>query len=194
MPSQSKDVGGVAGRYASALYELADSTADSAAESAKVLDTVAGDLRTLGSMLEISDDFARLVSSPVLTRGEQVAAVTAVADKAGFCSLTVKFVGLLAQNRRLGALGSIVAAFLSLLAVRRGEVTAEVTSAQAMKRKHLDALTKALTESLGAKVALETRVDPALMGGMVVRVGSKMIDSSLATKLQKLRLAMKGIG
>ena len=194
MPSQSKDAGGVAGRYASALYELADSTADSAAESAKVLDAVAGDLRTLDSMLEISDDFARLVSSPVLTRGEQVAAVTAVARKAGFCSLTVKFVGLLAQNRRLGGLGSMVAAFLSLLAVRRGEVTARVTSAQAMKRKHLDALTKALTKSLGAKVALETRVDPALMGGMVVRVGSKMIDSSLATKLQKLRLAMKGIG
>ncbi len=194
MPSQSKDAGGVAGRYASALYELADSTADSAAESAKVLDAVAGDLRTLDSMLEISDDFARLVSSPVLTRGEQVAAVTAVARKAGLEELTVKFVGLLAQNRRLGGLGSMVAAFLSLLAVRRGEVTARVTSAQAMKRKHLDALTKALTKSLGAKVALETRVDPALMGGMVVRVGSKMIDSSLATKLQKLRLAMKGIG
>ena len=108
VPSQSKDAGGVAGRYASALYELAESTADSAAESAKVLDAVAGDLRTLDSMLEISDDFARLVSSPVLTRGEQVAAVTAVARKAGFCSLTVKFVGLLAQNRRLAGLGSMV--------------------------------------------------------------------------------------
>ena len=194
MPSQSKDAGGVAGRYASALYELADSAGDSAADSAKLLDAVAGDLRALGSMLETSDDFARLVASPVLARNEQVAAVTAVARKAGLEELTVKFVGLLAQNRRLGALGSTVAAFLSQLAARRGEVTAEVTSAQAMKPKHLNALTKALSQSLGAKVALETRVDPALMGGMVVRVGSKMIDSSLATKLQKLRLAMKGIG
>lgn len=186
MPSQSKDAGGVAGRYASALYELAD--------SAKVLDAVAGDLRALRTMLETSDDFARLVSSPVLTRGAQVAAVTALADKAGFDSLTVKFVGLLAQNRRLGALRSTVAAFLSQLALRRGEVTAKVTSAQAMGAKHLDAVTKALATSLGSKVALEARVDPALLGGMVVRVGSMMIDSSLATKLQKLRLSMKGIG
>ncbi len=186
MPSQSKGAGGVAGRYASALYELAD--------SANSLDAVAGDLRTLGSMLEVSDDFARMVSSPVLTRDEQIAAVTALAEKAGFDALTVKFVGLLAQNRRLGALGSTVGAFLSQLAARRGEVTAEVTSAQAMKPEHLDAVTKALSDSLGSKVALEARVDPALIGGMVLRVGSKMIDSSLATKLQKLRLSMKGIG
>ena len=190
MPSQYKDAGGVAGRYARALYELADSAAD----SGKVLDAVAGDLRSLRSMLDESDDLARLVSSPVLTRDEQAGAMTALAEKAGFDALTVKFVGLLAQNRRLGALRSAVAAFLSQLAARRGEVTAEVISAQDMKPEHLDAVTKALSESLGSKVALETRVDPALIGGMIVRVGSKMIDSSLATKLQKLRLSMKGIG
>ena len=186
MPSQSKDAGGVAGRYASALYELAD--------SAKVLDAVADDLRALRSMLAESDDLARLVSSPVLTRDEQTAAITALAEKAGFDALTVKFVGLLARNRRLGVLRSTVAAFLSQLAARRGEVTAEVTSAQDLKPEHLDAVTKALAESLGSKVALDSRVDPELIGGMIVRVGSKMIDSSLATKLQKLRLSMKGIG
>jgi F-type H+-transporting ATPase subunit delta len=186
VPSQSKDAGRVAGRYASALYELAD--------SAKLLDAIADDLRALRSMVEESDDFARLVSSPVLTRDEQVAAVTALAEKAGFDALTVKFVGLLAQNRRLGALCPTVAAFLSQLAARRGEITAQVTSAQAMKQEQFDAVTRALTESLGSKVALETRVDPALIGGMVVRVGSKMIDSSLATKIQKLGLSMKGIG
>ncbi|MDX1483295.1 MAG: F0F1 ATP synthase subunit delta [Alphaproteobacteria bacterium] len=186
MPSQSTDAGGVAGRYASALYELAD--------SAKVLDAVADDLRALRSMLDDSDDFARLVSSPVLTREAQVAAVTALAEKAGFNELTVKFVGLLARNRRLGALRPAVAAYLAELASRRGEVTAEVVAAQPMKAAHLEAVKSALTESLGSKVALESRVDPALIGGMVVRVGSKMIDSSLATKLQKLRLSMKGIG
>lgn len=186
MPSQSKDAGGVAGRYASALYELAD--------SAKVLDVVADDLRSLRSMLDESDDLACLVVSQVLTRDAQVAAVTALAEKAGFNALTVKFVGLLARNRRLGALRSTAAAFFSQLAARRGEVTAEVASAQDMKPEHLDAVSKVLSESLGSKVALETRVDPALIGGMIVRIGSKMIDSSLATKLQKLRLSMKGIG
>lgn len=186
MPSQSKDAGGVAGRYASALYELAD--------SAKVLDAVADDLRSLRSMLAESDDLARLVASPVLTREAQVSAVTALAEKAGFNGLTVKFVGLLARNRRLGVLRSAVAAFLAQLAARRGEVNAEVISAQTMKPEHLDAVRKALTDSLGSKVALESRVDPALIGGMIVRVGSKMIDSSVATKLQKLRLSMKGIG
>jgi F-type H+-transporting ATPase subunit delta len=186
VPSQSKDAGGVAGRYANALYELAD--------SGKVLDAVADDLRSLRSMLDECDDFARLVSSPVLTRDQQATAVTALAEQAGFDALTIKFVGLLAQNRRLGALRSMVAAFLSQLAAHRGEVTAEVTSAQDMKPEHLDAVAKALSVSLGSKVALETQVDPALLGGMIVRVGSKMIDSSLATKLQKLRLSMKGIG
>ncbi len=186
MPSQSKDAGGVAGRYASALYQLA--------ESAKVLDSVADDLKALRSMVEENDDFARLVGSPVLSRDDQVRAVTALAEKAGFNDLTVKFVGLLGQNRRLGMLAAVVGAFLAELAQRRGEVTAEVVSAQELKPQHLASVAQALTQALGSKVALETRIDPALLGGMVVKVGSKMIDSSLATKLQKLRLSMKGIG
>ena len=186
MPSQSKDAGGVAGRYASALYELA--------ESAEVLDGVADDLRALRSMVEENDDLARLVASPVLSRGDQVRAVTALAEKAGFDPLTVKFVGLLVQNRRLAILDAVVGAFLTELAQRRGEVTAEVVSAQELKPRHLESVAHALSQALGSKVTLETRVDPALLGGMVVKVGSKMIDSSLATKLQKLRLAMKGIG
>lgn len=186
MPSQSNDAGGVAGRYASALYELAD--------EAKVLDPVAEDLRALRGLLDESEDFARMVASPVLSREEQAAAITALAERAGFQELTVKFMGLLAHNRRLGALRPAVAAFLSELAARRGEVTAEVASAQPMKESHLEAIRTALAGALGSKVALDARVDPALIGGMVVRVGSKMIDSSLATKLQKLRLSMKGIG
>jgi len=186
VPSQSNDAGGVAGRYASALYELAD--------QAKCLDAVAADLQALRGLVDENADFARLVASPVLTRDTQVAAVSALGEKAGFQELTVKFLGLLARNRRLGALRPAVGAFLAELAARRGEVTAEVTSAQTMKDSHLDSIKAALAQALGSKVALESRVDPALIGGMVVRVGSKMIDSSLATKLQKLRLSMKGIG
>jgi F-type H+-transporting ATPase subunit delta len=145
-------------------------------------------------MVEENDDLARLVASPVLSRDAQTQALTALAGKAGFNELTVKFIGLSAQNRRLGALSNVVASFLLELARRRGEVTAEVVSAHTMKPQHLDAVASALAQSLGSKVALETRVDPALIGGMIIKVGSKMIDSSLATKLQKLRLSMKGIG
>lgn len=186
MPSQSKDAGGVAGRYASALYELA--------EADKALDRVADDLRNLRDMVEQSRDFARLVTSPVVGREAQAGAVTALAGKAGFHPLTVKFLGTLARNRRLGALRAVVGAFLAELARRRGEVTAEVTSATPLKPTHLDRLRESLAAALKQKVALDARVDRALIGGLKLRIGSKMVDSSLATKLQKLRLAMKGIG
>lgn len=186
MPSQSKDAGGVAGRYANALYELA--------ESEKALDTVASDLRELRTMCEESADLARLVASPIVGRDAQTAAITAVAGKTGFHALTVKFLGTLARNRRLAMVRDVVAAFLAELARRRGEVTAEVVSATPLKVEHLDRVRGALAASLGSKVALEARVDPALIGGLIVRVGSKMVDASLATKLQKLRLSMKGIG
>lgn len=186
MPSQSKDAGGVAGRYASALYELA--------ESDKALDRVADDLRAFRDMCGESPDLARLVVSPIVSREAQAAAVAAVAEKAGFHALTVKFLGTLAMNRRLGAVAGVIKAFLAELARRRGEVTAEVTSATRLKPQYLDRVREALAASLGAKVALESRVDAALIGGLIVRVGSKMVDASLATKLQKLRLSMKGIG
>jgi F-type H+-transporting ATPase subunit delta len=186
VPSQSNDAGGVAGRYASALYELAD--------QAKCLDAVADDLRALRGLVEENEDVARVVASPVLSRDAQVAAMTELGEKAGFQDLTVKFLGLLARNRRLAALRPAVGAFLAELASRRGEITAEVTSAQPLNDGHLESIKSALAQALGSKVALDSRVDPALIGGMVVRVGSKMIDSSLATKLQKLRLSMKGIG
>jgi F-type H+-transporting ATPase subunit delta len=186
VPSQSKDMGGVAGRYASALYELAD--------SANALDQVAGDLRALRDLGASNADFARLIASPVVGRDAQVRAMTAIAEKAEFNELTVKFVGLLARNRRLMALDRVVGAFLSALAVHRGEVTAEVTSASTMKPANIAAVTKALSDALGSKVTLEHKIDPSLIGGMIVQVGSKMVDSSIATKLQKLRLSMKGIG
>jgi F-type H+-transporting ATPase subunit delta len=186
VPSQSRDLGGVARRYASALYELAD--------SGKVLDTVADDLRSVRTLIDDSSDLARVITSPVMTREDQAAAVSAIAEKAGFDKLTVKFLGLLARNRRLFAVRHVIDAFLAELARRRGEQTAEVVSAQPIAPERLETVKKALSDALGTKVALEPRVDPTLLGGLVVRVGSKMVDSSLATKLQKLRLSMKGIG
>ena len=186
MSSQSKDAGSVASRYASALYELADGD--------KALDRVADDLRQLRDMCDGSAELARLVVSPVLSREAQTAAITALAEKAGFHALTVKFLGTLAKNRRLGAVRGVIAAFLAELARRRGEVTAEVISAVTLKPAFLDRMRDALAAALGAKVTLEPRVDAALIGGFKVRVGSKMVDASIATKLQKLRLSMKGIG
>jgi F-type H+-transporting ATPase subunit delta len=186
VPSQSQDADVVAGRYASALYALADSD--------RALDRVAEDLRNLRTMCDASADLARLVASPVVSRAAQSAAITELARTSGFHDLTVKFLGTLAQNRRLGAIRSIIAAFLAELARRRGEVTAEVISATPLKPAYLDRVRDALVGALGSKVALEPRVDRALIGGLKIRVGSRMVDASLATKLQKLRLSMKGIG
>lgn len=177
---------GLADRYAAALYELAD--------EAKALDRVANDLRQLARMLAESADLTRLIRSPILGRAEQGRAIKAVLDRAGVDDLTVRFVGLVARNRRLFALPAMIKAFLATLARRRGEVAAEVTAAEALTPAQTEAVTAALRQAVGGKVSVETRVDPSLLGGMVVRVGSRMVDSSLKTKLQKLELAMKGLG
>lgn len=186
VPSQSQDAGGVAGRYASALFSLA--------EEADCLDAVAGDLRALVEAAEASPEFARVLDSPVLPRQQQADAVGAVADSLGAHALTRKFLGVLATQRRLPVLRPAVRAFLVALAERRGEVQAEVVSAQPMGETQRKALNEALSGVLGSRIALAERVDPALVGGMIVRVGSRMVDFSIATKLQKLRLSMKGIG
>ena len=177
---------GLAERYAAALYELAD--------EGKALDRVAADLRSLARALDDSADLTRLIRSPVLGRQDQGRAIQAILDKMGADALTAKFLGLVAQNRRLFALPAMIRAYLAELARRRGEIAAEVTSAQALSAAEADAVTAALRQAVGAKVTVETRVDPSLLGGMVVRVGSRMVDSSLKTKLQKLELAMKGLG
>lgn len=177
---------GLADRYASALFELADEKG--------VLDQVAGDLRDLKAMLAESADFRRFVDSPVLSRTEQAKGVAALADKAGMQQVTRNFLGLAAQNRRLFALPGVIDGFLAKLAAKRGEITAEVTSAAPLTDAQRDAVAASLKQATGRDVALETLVDPALIGGMVVRVGSRMIDNSLRTKLQRLQLAMKGVG
>jgi F-type H+-transporting ATPase subunit delta len=186
VPSKTTGAAGVAGRYATALFELA--------EREKSLDAVAADLRALRQMAVESADFARLIVSPVVGRDEQAKAVTALAAKAGFNALTGNFLGVLAKNRRLFALDAVISDFLARLSDSRGEMTAEVTSASPLSDSQLKAVAESLRQSMGVKVAVETKVDARLLGGLVVRVGSRMVDSSLRTKLQKLQLAMKGIG
>jgi F-type H+-transporting ATPase subunit delta len=182
----TETTGLIAERYASALYELAD--------EAKALDKVAADLKAAKAMMAASQDLVRLIRSPVLGRSDQAKAVTALADKAGFHDLSKRFLGTLAQNRRLFALTSVIDAFLAELARRRGEATADVTSAVALTPAQTQALEEALRSVVGSKVSVDLKVDRSLIGGLVVRVGSRMIDTSLATKLRRLRLAMKGVG
>lgn len=176
---------GLAERYAGALYELAD--------EAKTLDQVADDLQSLKRLLAESEDLRRLVRSPLAKRGEQEKAIARVAETAGGQALTVNFLRLLAKNRRLFALDAMIEAFLAILADRRGEVRASVVSAHPLSDDQMAKLETSLRDVAGTKVTLETAVDSALLGGLVVKIGSRMYDSSLRTKLQRLQHAMKGV-
>ena len=175
----------LASRYAAALFDLAD--------EARQLDTVADDLRGLKSLLAESDDFRRLVSSPALSRDEQGRAVGAVLASVSAAELTNKFVGLLASKRRLFALSAMIDAFLAELAKRRGELIAQVTAARPLSEAQVDAVTDQIRRQVGAKVSVNVTIDPSLLGGLIVKVGSRMVDASLATKLNRLQFAMKGV-
>lgn len=181
---ETVSVSGLAGRYATALFELA-------AES-KTLDAVANDLARLHVLIAGSADLARLVRSPVFTREEQGRAIDAVLARLGVNPLTKNFVGLLAAKRRLFALPGIVTAFQTLLANLRGEMSAEVTSAQALKPEQRVALIGTLKDAMKRDMRLTERVDPSLLGGLVVKVASRQIDSSLKSKLVRLERAMRG--
>ncbi|MBX9947466.1 MAG: F0F1 ATP synthase subunit delta [Reyranella sp.] len=177
---------GVAGRYASALFELAD--------NAKALDQVAQDLTTFRGMVGESADLARLIASPVIGRDLQSKALLAVLDAAGIKGLTRNFVGTVAANGRARDLVAMAAAFLAELASRRGETTVAVTSAVPLSPAQLQQLTDALRGVLGsAKVSIDARVEPDILGGLVVKAGSRLFDSSIRSKLQRLQLAMKGV-
>jgi len=177
---------GVAGRYASALFELAD--------NAKSLDQVAQDLVSFRTMVRESTDLARLIASPVIGRDLQSKALLAVLDAAGISGLTRKFVGAVAANGRARELPAMASAFLAELAARRGETTADVTSAVPLTPAQVEQLSAALRSVLGsAKVSIDARVEPDILGGLVVKVGSRLFDSSIRSKLQRLQLAMKGV-
>lgn len=184
MASEATGVGGLAERYATALFDLADER--------KELDAVADDLRGLGALLRESADLRRLVRSPVLRREEQGRAIAALGERAGLRPLTRNFLGLLARNRRLFALPEMIASFLATLARRRGEVTAEVVAAAPLTPAQRERLGEELRKAAGQKVAIELRVDPNLLGGLVVRIGSRLVDASLKNRLDRLAIAMKG--
>ncbi|MBO6826994.1 MAG: F0F1 ATP synthase subunit delta [Sneathiella sp.] len=186
MSAVNAKVSGIAGRYATALFELASNE--------KQVDAVAADLATIKTSMEESADLARLVRSPLVNRNDQERAMLAVLEKLGVSDLVRRFVGTVAQNRRLFALSGMIEAFGRLLAAERGEVVAEVKSAKKLTQKQLDALSKELKTAIGSDVAIEAEVDENLIGGLVVKVGSRMVDSSIRTKLQNLKFAMKGVG
>src|SRR6476646_3288724 len=177
---------GVAGRYANALFELAD--------NAKALDQVAQDLDTFKKLLAESVELARLIASPVIGRDLQGKALLAVLDAAGIKGLTRNFIGTVAQNGRARELPAMAQAFLAELARRRGETSAVVTSAVPLTEQQLQQLTDALRGVLGgSKISIDAHVNPDILGGLVVKVGSRLFDSSIRSKLQRLQLAMKGV-
>ncbi|MAZ03208.1 MAG: F0F1 ATP synthase subunit delta [Sneathiella sp.] len=186
MSAENITVSGIAGRYATALFDLA--------VSAKQLDDVADDLATIKSMMDENADLARLVKSPVISRDDQARAMGAVLEKLGVSDLVRRFIGTVAKNRRLFALSDMIAAYGQLLAAERGEVVARVTSAKKLTKSQLDAVSAALKSAIGSDVSLESDVDESLIGGLVIKVGSRMVDSSIRTKLQNLKFAMKGVG
>lgn len=176
----------VAGRYASALFELA--------LDERKLDELDGEVRRVQGMLDASQDLVRMVRSPVFSAEEQGKAVAAIAARVGLSSLMANFLRLLARNRRLFVLSDILNAFRGLVARHRGEIAAEVVSAHTLTDDQLAQLTDTLSTTTGGKrVQINTKVDPWLLGGLVVKMGSRMVDSSLRTKLNNLKIAMKEV-
>jgi F-type H+-transporting ATPase subunit delta len=174
----------VAGRYASALFELADDENNVAG--------VEKDLAAFLSLYDESEDLRRVVRSPVIAADEQARALGSLLEKAEFGQLTQNFFKLITQNRRLFAAPDMARAFQSLAAKSRGEVSADVTSARALSDEQVAALKAKLKESMGKDVQLSLRVDPTLLGGLIVKVGSRMVDGSLRTKLANMRAALAG--
>jgi F-type H+-transporting ATPase subunit delta len=176
-------VSGLSGRYATALFELA--------RDGKALETVETGSRALNEALEKSSDLRSLIANPIINRSHAQEAIIAVAKALGLDQLTNRFLAVLAQNGRLSALPDVLSGFGQLLAAHRGESTAIVTSAHALSADQLAALTAKLKASLARDVAIQTKVDPGILGGLIVKVGSKLIDSSLKTKLDALASHMK---
>jgi len=174
----------LAGRYAMALFELA--------RDERQLDAVGASLGRLKQALRESEDLRTLVTSPLVSREESERAVAAAADALGLDPLSRNFIGVLAKNRRLSQLGNVIRAFEMLAAGHRGEVTAEIVSAHPLSDDQVEALKARLRDQTGRDIAVDLNVDPSILGGLVVKVGSRMIDGSIRTKLNTLAHAMKG--
>jgi F-type H+-transporting ATPase subunit delta len=175
----------MAGRYATALFELA--------LEAKAIDQVAADLQAFDGLLVESPDLVRLVRSPVFSAAEQAKAVAAVLDRAGIGGLAANFLGVLAANRRLFAVRDIIKAYMELVARHKGEMRAEVTVAEPLSAGHLGDITATLNAVTRKDVKVDVKIDPSIIGGLVVKLGSRMVDTSLRTKLNALRHVMKEV-
>ncbi len=181
-------ISGVAGRYASALLETA------AESGVAAIDQVEADLDRFDALVRESADLQRLVRSPVFSADEQLAAVTTILDRSGIGGLAANFLKLVASRRRLFAVQQMIAAYKALVAARKGVVRADVTLAALPAVQVLDDLKQALRDVAGGDVDLHVKIDPSIIGGLVVRLGSRMLDASLRNKLNSIRLAMKEVG
>ena len=179
-------VSGIAGRYATALFELA--------RDENKLDETAAELSSLQSLIDESEDLARLIRSPIFSAVEQTNAVSAIADKAGLSTLTSNFLRILAKNRRLFALRDVIAGFRKLLANERNELEAGVVSAVPLTDEQTEELKATLKAKTGQDISLNQQVDPSLLGGLIIKIGSRMVDNSIRTKLNNLKIAMKEVG
>jgi F-type H+-transporting ATPase subunit delta len=174
----------MAGRYATALFELA--------LDEKATDAVRKDLDQFDALVASSPDLTRLVRSPVFDADDQLKALSAILDKAGIKGLAANFLRVITTNRRLFAVRDMIRGYRALMAKHKGEVTAQVTVAEKLSDSNLEALKGALKSVTGGKdIDLDVKVDPAIIGGLIVKVGSRMVDSSLRTKLNSIKIAMK---
>jgi F-type H+-transporting ATPase subunit delta len=176
-------VSGMAGRYATALFDLAS--------EANAIDAVKADLDRFSALVGESADLARLVRSPVFSAAEQLQALSAVLERTGIGGIAAKFLKLVTTNRRLFAVRDMIRGYRELVALHKGEATAEVTVAEKLKDEHVEALRAALKSVSGKDVDLDIKIDPAIIGGLVVKLGSRMVDTSLRTKLNAIKHAMK---
>jgi len=177
-------ISGMAGRYGNALFELA--------RDSKAVDAVKADLERFDTLMADNPDLNRMVRSPVFGADEQLRALAAILDKAGIKGLAANFLRVITTNRRLFAVRDMIRAYRVLAARQKGEVTAEVTVAEPLSDKNIGALKDALKSVTGGKdIDLDMNVDPAIIGGLIVKVGSRMVDSSLRTKLNAIKIAMK---
>jgi F-type H+-transporting ATPase subunit delta len=173
----------MAGRYATALFELA--------RDGNAIDAVRADLDRFDALVAESADLARLVRSPVFSADEQLQGLSAVLERAGIGGLAARFLKLVTSNRRLFAVRDMVKAYRELVAAHKGEATAEVTVAEPLKDEHIETLRAALKTVSGKQVDLAIKIDPAIIGGLVVKLGSRMVDTSLRSRLNAIRQVMK---
>lgn len=186
MAQSSSPVSGVADRYAQSLFELA--------REENAIETVESELDSFNRLIDENADFRRLVESPTFASGDQLRAIGAIATETGASALTGNFLRVVASNRRLFVLPGMIRRFRQLAAEHRGEVEVEVTSAHPLDAGQRSALSEALGSYAGKSITMREKVDPAILGGLIVKIGSRQIDTSIRSKLNSLKLALKEVG